>query len=265
MHQRRVIFQRLHEVWLQCIAQQRSHRALRPQRSRLNGLLIAGGADGDVTDAFAQIRQIGRQAKTRHDFRGDRDVEAGLAHDAVVIAAETGRNRTQGAVIHIENAPPGHPPRIDVELVLPMHVVIDHGRKKVVRRPDGVKITSEVQVDVGHWHDLRVTTTRGAALHAKAGAKARLAQAHHRLLADPVEAVAETDRRRGLALASRRWRNRGDQNQFAVRLVLQSRQEIVADFCLVVAVGNDVRGGNAKIRGNLRDRQLARRLCNINV
>ena len=56
---------------------------------------------------------------------------------------------------------------------------------------------------------------------AKAWPKARLAQTQYRLPADAVEGVAETDRRRGLALAGRGRGDRGDEDQPAVRPVRQ--------------------------------------------
>src|SRR4029079_18361631 len=55
-----------------------------------------------------------------------------------------------------------------------------------------------------------------AALDAEARAERGLAQADHGLLADAVEAVADADRRRRLALSGRRWIDRRDEDQFAV-------------------------------------------------
>jgi hypothetical protein len=42
---------------------------------------------------------------------------------------------------------------------------------------DGVKIAGEMQVDLGHRHDLRIAAARRAALHAETGAERGLAQA----------------------------------------------------------------------------------------
>src|SRR3546814_14745532 len=105
-------------------------------------------------------------------------------------------------------------------------VVVDQGRQQVVRRGDGVEVAGEVEVDVLHRHHLGVAAAGGAALHAEAGPERGLAQAHHRLLADPVEAVAEADGGRRLALAGRRRRDRRHQDELAV-LVLLDRLEIV--------------------------------------
>jgi hypothetical protein len=67
-------------------------------------------------------------------------------------------------------------------------------------------------------------------------AEARLAQADRRFLADMVERVAETHRRRRLALARRRRGDRAHQDQLAVRLRLQRLDEIERQFRLVMPV-----------------------------
>jgi hypothetical protein len=46
-------------------------------------------------------------------------------------------------------------------------VVVDQRREQVVRGRDRGEVAGEVQVDVFHRHDLRVTATGGAALHAE--------------------------------------------------------------------------------------------------
>ena len=83
-------------------------------------------------------------------------------------------------------------------------MIIEHGREQIMRGADGVKIAGEMQVDRFHRHDLRVASSGRPALLPETGPERRLAQADHRLLADAVQTVAKADRRRGLALASRR-------------------------------------------------------------
>ncbi len=84
-----------------------------------------------------------------------------------------------------------------------MHVVVDHGGEQIVRRTNCVEIAGKVQVDVGHRHDLRKAAARRTAFHAETGSEARLAQAHECLLADLVEAVPQSYRRRCLAFSRR--------------------------------------------------------------
>ena len=124
----------------------------------------------------------------------------------------------------------------NAELVAPVDVVVDQGREQVVGRADGVEVAGEMQVDVFHRHDLGIAAAGRTALDAEAGAEAGLAQADHRLLADAVEAVAEADRGRGLALARRRRGDRGDQDQLAVGLGFHAVDEIERDLRLARAV-----------------------------
>jgi hypothetical protein len=84
-----------------------------------------------------------------------------------------------------------------------------------------VEVAGEVEVDVLHRHDLGITTAGGAALHAERRPERGLAQAQHRLLADVVERIGQAHRCGGLALAGWRWRDGGDQDQLAVRAILE--------------------------------------------
>ena len=148
--------------------------------------------------------------------------------------------RAQRAIVHVEHAAPGDAALVDAERVAPIDVVVEHRREQIVRRRDGVEIAGEMQIDVLHRHDLGVAAAGGAALHAERRAERRLAQAQHRLLADVVERVGQADRRRGLALAGRRRRDRGDQDQLAVRLILQRLDVVHRHLGLVVAVGLEI-------------------------
>src|SRR5437773_432600 len=98
-------------------------------------------------------------------------------------------------VIHVHYAAPGDAAGIEAELIAPIDVVVDHRREEIVRRGDGVKVAGEMQVDIFHRHDLRIAAAGCTALHAEAGAERGLAQANHRLLADPVEAAGDSVRR----------------------------------------------------------------------
>src|SRR3546814_15763481 len=72
-----------------------------------------------------------------------------------------------------------------------------------------------------HRHQLGIAAAGGASRHAEAGPERGLAKADHRLLADPVEAVAEADRGGGVALAGRRRRDRRHQDELAVLVLLK--------------------------------------------
>ena len=186
-------------------------------RSRaIDRRLVAAVADDDVAEALLEILEVGRQAEDRHDLGGDRDVEAGLARKAVGDAAERADDLAQRPVVHVHDAAPGDAARVDAELVAPVDVVVDQRREQVVRGGDGVEVAGEVEVDVLHRHDLRIAAAGRAALDAEAGPSEASRMQIDRLLADAVEAVAEADRRRGLAFAGRRRVDRGDEDQLAV-------------------------------------------------
>ena len=120
------------------------------------------------------------------------------------------------AVVHVERAPPGDAAHVDVERIAPVDVIVEHRGEQIVRRGDGVEIAGEMQVDVVHRRDLRMSAAGRAALLPEAGAERGLAQADRRALADAHQAVAEADRRRRLAFARRRRVDRGDEDQLAL-------------------------------------------------
>ena len=119
-----------------------------------------------------QIGEIARETEDRHDFGGHRDVEAGLARIAVGRAAERSHDRTKRPVVHVDGAPPGDAPRVDVERVAPIDVIVDHSGEQIIGGADRVKIAGEMQIDVLHRHHLRVTAASRTPLHPEAGSEA---------------------------------------------------------------------------------------------
>ena len=120
-------------------------------------------------------------------------------------------------VVHVDDAPPRHPPGVDVERVAPVDVVVDQRREQVVGGGDRVEVAGEVEVDVLHRHHLGVAAAGRPALLAEARPERGLAQADHRPPADGVERVAEADGGRGLALAGGGRVDRGDEDELALR------------------------------------------------
>ena len=220
MNERRRAFERLHQVGGERVLEERGHGALRLQIAGADRLLVARVADDDAAEAPPQIVEIGSEAEDGHHFRGDRDVEAVFARVAVGGAAERVDDLAQRAVVHVQHAAPGDAALIDRERVAPVDVVVEQGRQQVVGRRDGVEVAGEVEVDVLHRHHLRVAAAGRAALHAEGGPERRFAQAQHRFLADLIQGIGQPDRGRRLAFAGRRRRDRRDQDQLAVRLVL---------------------------------------------
>src|SRR5258706_11650354 len=112
-----------------------------------------------------------------------------------------------------------------------------------------------MEVDVLHGHDLGIAAAGRPALHAEARSEAGFAQAYDGLLADMVQPVAEADRRRGLALARRRRRDGGHQDELAIRPALQALDELQSELCFSRTVAVEMLIGDADALGNLVDRQ----------
>ena len=201
-----------------------------------------------------EVLQILRQAENRHDFGGDRDVEAVLAREAVRDAAERVDDRAQRAVVHVEHALPGDAARVDAKRVAPVDVIVDQRREQVVRARDGVEVAGEVQVDVFHRHDLGVAAARRAAFDAEAGPERRFAQAHDGLLADAVQAVAEADRGRRLAFAGRRRADGRNEDQLAVLVSLDLVNVVEGKLGLGPTVGDERLSRHADFGGHISDR-----------
>ena len=233
-------FQRLHQVRRDRVLQQRRHGAVRLEVAGADRLTVARIGDDDVAEPLLEVVEILGETEDRHHFRGDGDVEAGLARIAVGDAAERADDLAQRAVVHVHDAAPDDAARVDAERIAPVDVVVDQRRQQIVRRGDGVEVAGEVEVDVLHRDHLRIAAAGRATLHAERGPERRFAQAEHRLLADVVERVGEADRGRGLALAGRRRRDRGDQDQLAVLLVLERLDVVHRHLGLVVAVGVEI-------------------------
>ena len=250
--ERRGALQRLHEVRLERVLEQRGHGARRLQVARGHGLVVVGVAHDDLCQAFLEVADGGGEAEHGHDLAGDGDVKAVLARHALHPAAQAVDDIAQLAVVHVHAALPGDLLDVDAQPVALLDVVVQHRGQQVVRRADGVEVAGEVQVDVLHRHNLRVAAAGRAALHAEHRAEARLAQREDRVLADAAHAVGQAHARGGLALARRGRGDGGDQHQLAVgRVVLI--QKIVIHLRLVVAVKLQVLFGNARSLRDLAD------------
>ena len=249
----RVVFQGLHQVRFQSLLEQHRHRALSLEVPGEDGRQIPAVPDHDVAEPLLEVDQAFREAEDGHDFGSHDDVESVLARVAVAGTAQPHRNLAQRAIIHVDDTLPGDAPHVEAQLVAVVDVVVDQRREQVVSQSDRAEIAREVQVDIFHRNDLGVTAAGCAALHAEYRSQARLAQADHRLLADLVERIAESHRGRRLALARGRGAQGGDQNEFAVGLVLQALDVVERDFCLVMTVIFDACGRNPQAGGNLAD------------
>ena len=168
MDKRRVAFERLHQIRLQGILEQRGHRPLPVELARAHRFALSGVADNDISEPGLQIGEILRQAKYCHDLAGDGDVETVFARKAVGDAAQRSGDRAQRAVVHIDDTAPTDAANIDAESVAPVNVIVDQRREQIIGDADGVKVTGEMEIDVLHRHHLGEPAAGGAAFHAEA-------------------------------------------------------------------------------------------------
>ena len=242
----RIVLQRLHQVRCQRVLQQHGHRAVHLQVGGAHRLAVTRLGHHDTTQPRLQIGQRVGQTEDGHDLGGDDNVKAVLARKAVARSAQSGSDAAQRTVVHVNHPLPGDAPRINAQRVAVMDVIVDGCGQQVVGRCDGREITGEMEVDVLHRHHLRVAAAGRSALHAEHRTKAGLAQRDHRLLADMVQCVAQAHRRGGLALSGPRGADRGNQHQLAIGPIAQRRQIAQVDLRLVMAIGHQLRVGNAQ-------------------
>ena len=228
---------------------------MRIEVAGVHRLLVARVADDDLREPRLEVGQRFGEAEDRHHLGGDDDVEAVLSRIAVRGAAERHGDVAQRAVVHVDDALPRDAAHVDAERVAVVDVIVDQRGEQVVRDADRVEVAGEMQVDVLHRHDLRVAAAGGAALHPEHGPERRLAQADRRLLADPIERIAQADGRRRLALARGRRADGGDEDQLAVGTIRQSGEPIERDLGLGAPVGLD--GGIGNARAARRSRRWA--------
>ena len=95
-------------------------------------------------------------------------------------------------------------------------MVVEHCRKQIVCSADCVHIACEMQIDILHRHNLRITAAGCAAFYAENRAERRLAQSDYGIFADCRQCVAEAYRNGGFALARRSRIYRRNKNQLAV-------------------------------------------------
>ena len=163
-----------------------------------------GGREHDPAEARAQVVEVGGQGQDRHDLGRDGDLPLGLASTPFSLPPRP--TMTLRIARSLMSTTRGHSDRarLDAQRVLVVEVVVEEGGGQVVGGADRVVVAGQVEVEVLHRDDLAVAAAGRAALDPEHGAQARLADRHRGLLADPVQALGQADRRGRLALAQRR-------------------------------------------------------------
>ncbi len=240
------MLERLHEVRLDRFLHEHRHRTLRVERLGADRLVVAAIADDDLLEAVAHVVERRRQAQDRHDLRRGHDVVARLAREAVPRAAKAVHDVPQAAVVHVEHTAPCRAADVEAELIAEVNVVVDERREQVVRDAHRVEVAGEMEVDVLHGRNLRMTAACAAALHAEARPERWLSHADHGLLADRVQRIAEADGRRGLAFARGCRGDRGDEDELAVLTRLQTLDQPRRQLGFVVTIRLEIVGIDAE-------------------
>ena len=246
-------FERLHEIGLQRVLEQRGHRPGGVQVGGGDRPPVPGMGDQHAAELLLELLETEGKAERGHHFGSDRDVEAVLARKAVA-RAKADDDLAKRAIVHVEHPPPGDAPLVEMERVAPVHVIVDHRRKQVVRRRYGVKIAGEMEVDLLHGRNLGAAPAGRAPLHSEGRSERRLAQAEDGLAADAAQRVGEADAGGRLALAGRSRTDRGDQNELAVRAVSEAAEKVIFELGDEAAERAQGRFGRADLCGDLRDR-----------
>ena len=83
-------------------------------------------------------------------------------------ASQPDDHMAQRPIVEIQYPLPDHPPRVNLERVPLLQMIVHHRRQEIMCRGDRMKIPGEMQIDVLHGNHLRVAAAGGAALEAKA-------------------------------------------------------------------------------------------------
>ena len=244
--------QGLDQIGLHGVLEQGGHGALGLQVGGGHGLVVVGVGHHHPAQPGLQVHQVGGQAEHGHDLTGHGDVEAVLPGHAVHPPAQTVHHIAQLPVVHVHTAPPGDLFYVDTQGVALLDVVVQQGGQQVVGGADGVEVAGEVEVDVLHGHHLGIAAAGGAALDAEHGAQRGLPQGHQGVFPNAPQAVGQTHRGGGLALAGRGGIDGGHQDQLAVGPPALP-QEAGVDLGLVVAVELQVRLVHARPGGDGAD------------
>ena len=126
-----------------------------------------------------------------------------LSGHGIRCAAHADDDVAKRPVVHVDDARPGDSPRIQVEFIAVVDVVVDDRRKQIVGQADRVEVAGEVEVDFLHRENLRIAPTRCAPLHSKTRTERRLAQAKCGVLAQRAKCIRESHRGGRLSLTRR--------------------------------------------------------------
>ena len=122
------------------------------------------------------VRGTLHQRQDRHQFASNRDVEADLPGQPVAPPALHDRHVPQKAVVHVHHAPDLNAFGVDMERITVVPRVVHHRRDLIMRLPDRVNVTVEVQQACFQRNHLGLATARTVTFDPKHRTKRALPQ-----------------------------------------------------------------------------------------
>src|SRR5438876_992901 len=206
-----------------------------------------------------------REAEDRHHLARGRDDEPVFPRHAVLRATEARDDVPELAVVHVEASREQDPRRIDVEHVPVEDVGVHDGRDQVVRGADRVDVPREVEVDFFHRQDLGPPSTGGSTFRAEHGPEGRLPNCDDRLRAEPIEGLAEADRREGLPFSIAGRGRARYQHELALAALPRPVNRVQTDLRDVIALEDEVGPIEADRRCDFEDGPHRHALSNLDI
>ena len=232
-----------------------------------DGLAAAGVSDNDLADALTQILKIAGNSEDGHQLGADSDAELGLHQVAVQTAADAHDDVAKALCAEVHD--PAHLDTlgVDVEaleallcqpfvviITLMLHTRIQGDHRQVVRVHNIVDVAGQAEGEFGHRHQKCVAAAGSSALDVHGRAAGGLTQSAADVLADLAEAFDQAEGNSGLAFAERSRGDRGDLDELAVGLVLQTLHDLDEVDLRRLAVGDDLLGQQAELFTEIIDR-----------
>ena len=262
------VFKRLYQIGLEGVLEKSCHSALSVQVACCDGLLLADFsvciADDDPGESLLEVVDVAGKAKDCHDLGGNCDVIAVLAGRSVDSSAKTVHYEAKLTVVHVHASLPCDLAGIDIELISLIDVVVDHSCQQVVCGADRVEVTCEVEIDVLHGNDLRVSAAGRAALDSENRSEGGLAQCYHNLLAELLKTISQTDGCCCLSFSCGRRVHRCNKDQFAV-FPVGILQKLIVDLSFIFAVLFQIFVTDACLCRDLGDRKHLTFLRNFDI
>ena len=201
------------------LVQENGHPPVSMDVPGMNRLPVEGECHEDVPEPPLQIPEVMGQAEDRHDLGGGRDDEMFRPGDPGGFLPHTHDNVPEPPIACIETSFPQDPVGIDLQWIVVVDGVVQHGGEEVVGRCHRRDIAGEVKVDVLHGDHLGVPAPRAHALHPEDGPKGGFPKGKDGGRPEPVQCLGQTDCRGGLPLPLRGRGHGGDEHELPIGFI----------------------------------------------